>query len=1051
MIPIRARLFLAFSACVWISGCNLTDRPGLSNEPADHPDDSTAPPTSGGPRPNHAPTLGLGVHDLSMLEGESKVVVLRARDEDGDPLTFSIPDLDSLRALFPDGDRAISVVSGGDSLKIAFSPGSRKGNYRFRIVVADTAGGIEEQILTISVGHVNRPPAVSFASPATGTAFRVREGATLKFTVAVSDPDGDPTSLLSLDNPPWPRCGQGSYDTRSGQVTFSPSFQCVAAGETTFADLVFRAQDGGAPAETGQISARITVIDSNSAPQWKTATTSLTGKEGLPIVLDLKPLFAGDGEGDAVSFSSACGSIDSGSLRWTFVPGFRDAGHRECAVTASDSHHPPATAALDVVLDIADSVRKVDVAILSPISGSLVKDSVVKVDWMVGDQKQTDQTSERLLNEGPNVIRRSFRDSLGNSGADSVTVIRDTQGPLPPVISVPGLLNVAYPRWTWHGGGGGDGHFRVRLDKTDPAATMVDWGDTAYVPSHPLAEGSHTLYVQERDAAGNWSALASAAVTLDLTAPVVKIISPATGSWTNSSLIGVQWTVDGVPQVLQILEALPADGPVRITRSSVDAAGNRGADSVLVIRRTAAGAAPILTGTPSPTRAPVWTWTSGGPGGTGTFRLGWSDGIWFATVTTKKYAAAADITEGTQTLFVSESDSAGNWSAAASLAIVVDRTPPVLAISGPAPVAAITSADPALSGTLDEANGPVTVKWSGPGLTAGQAQVSGPAWNLPPLTYPAGDVTVTLTPTDAAGNTGAPAAITIHKRPGIVFVRSGQAGKGTSWQDAYGEVWQAVSGAAAAGGKEIWVSDGQYAVSQDGTGSLDIPSGLAVYGGFPADGTGLTTADRTVADPKSILVSTGTGFAVRMAGNGSTLDGFSIVAADGGLQGDSGNAGSNLLLSAPGGAYPIQIVTGDNGKTFQLKQVRVDGAKQALMAALTVGSKAKVDLVDCAFTGNFASDSGGGGGIWLDTQAKLTATGLTLSGNTVPDTAGALPRQMRVENKATADVKGTVEGDGDGIYVAQGGKAKLNGDDVPPQPAPDKKGKNDSGIVIAVP
>jgi len=949
-------------------------------------------------------------------------------------------------------------VSGGDSLKIAFSPGSRKGNYRFRIVVADTAGGVEEQILTISVGHVNRPPAVSFASPATGTAFRVREGASLSFTVAVSDPDGDATSLLSLDNPPWPRCGQGSYDTRSGQVTFVPSFQCVAAGETTFADLVFRAQDGGDPAETGQIAARITVIDSNSAPQWKTATTALTGKEGLPIVLDLKPLFAGDGEGDAVSFSAACGSIDSASMRWTFVPGFRDAGHRECAVTASDSHHPPATAALDVVLDIADSVRKVDVAILSPVSGSLVKDSVVKVDWMVGDQKQTDQTSERLLNEGPNVIRRSFRDSLGNSGADSVTVIRDTQGPLPPVISVPGLLNVALPRWTWHGGGGGDGHFRVRLDNPDPAATMLDWGDTAYAPSHALSEGKHTLYVRERDEAGNWSSDASAAVTLDLTAPVVKILSPATGSWTNSSLISVQWTVDGVPQTQQISETLSADGPIRITRFALDAAGNRGADSILILRRSAAGAAPILTGTPSPTRAPSWTWTSGGTGGMGTFRLGWSDGIWFATVTDRKYTAAADIAEGPQTLYVSESDSAGNWSAAASLTIVVDRTPPKLAIGGPTPDAAITSADPALSGTLDEANGPVTVSWSGPGLTAGQAKVSGPTWTLPPLAYPAGDVTVTLTPVDASGNTGAPATVAIHKRPGIVFVRKGQAGKGTSWQDAYGEVWQAVAGAAggpaAAGGKEIWVSDGQYATSEDGTGSLDIPTGVAVYGGFPAAGTGLSTADRSVADPKSILVSTGTGFAVRMSGNGSTLDGFSITAADGGLQGDSGNTGRNLLISAPGGAYPIQIVAGDNGKTFQLEQVRVDGAKQVLMAALTVGSKAKVNLVDCAFTGSTASDSGGGGGIWLDTQAKLTATGLTLSANTVPDTAGALPRQMRVENKATADVKGTVEGDVDGIYVAQGGKAKLNGADVPPQPPPNKKGKgnNDSsGIVIVIP
>ncbi len=1056
MIPIPARLILAVSAVVWISSCNLTDRPGLANEPSEQPTDTTTLP-SGGPRPNHAPTMGLGVHDLSMMEGESKVVVLRARDEDGDPMAFTIPALDSLRALFPDGKQAISVASGGDSLKIVFTPGSRKGNYRFRIMVADTAGGVEEQILTISVGHVNRPPAVSFAAPASGTAFRAREGATLRFTVTASDPDGDAVNLLGLDNPPWPRCGKGEYDPRSGQVTFSPSFQCVSAGETTFADLVFRARDGGKPPETGQISARITVADSNSAPRWTAPTATLAGKEGTAISLELKPLFAGDGENDVVSFSAACGSVDPASLRWTFVPGFRDAGHRECPVTATDSHHPPANAVLDVVLEIADSVRKVDVAILSPVSGAVVKDTVAKVEWMIGDRKQSDQTTERLANEGPNVIRRSFRDSLGNYGADSVIVIRDTEGPLPPVITIPALLNVLFPRWTWHGGGGGDGHFRVRLDNPDPGAPMRDWGDTAYVPSRPLAEGIHTLYVQERDAAGNWSPPASAAVTLDFTAPVVKILSPAAGSWTNAGLVTVQWTVDGVAQALQTSETLPADGPVRITRFAMDSAGNRGADSILILRRSAAGAAPILSGTPSPTRAPAWTWKSGGPGGTGSFRLGWSDGVWFATVTDTKYAAAADIAEGPQTLYVSESDSAGNWSAAANLTLVVDRTAPKLAIGGPGPEAAITSADPALTGTLEEANGPVTVSWSGPGLAAGQVQISGPSWTLPPLTYPAGDVTVTLTPVDAAGNTGAPASIAIHKRPGVVFVRKGQAGKGTSWEDAYGEVWQA---AGAAGIKEIWVGDGQYATSQDGAGPFDVPSGVAVYGGFPAAGTGLSAADRSVSDPKSILLSTGTGFAVRMSGNGSILDGFRIEAADGGLRGDSGNTGRNLLLSAPGGAYPIQIVAGDHGKTFRLEQVRVDGSKHALMAALTVGSKAKVDLVGCAFTGTAAGDAGGGGGIWLDTQAKLTASALTLSGNTVPDTAGPVPRQLRVEDRASAVVDGTVEGDAGGIYVAPGGAAKLNGADVAEQSGPGqggggKDGKgggmNDSGVTVVVP
>jgi hypothetical protein len=1045
MIPIPKRTYLAVAA-IFLFACNLTDRPGLDSDPSLKNDTTKTTSGTGGPRVNHAPTLGLGVHNVSMLEGESKVLVLKARDEDGDPIAFTIPNLDSLRALFPDGKKAITVATGGDSLRLVFVPGSSKGNYRFRIVVSDTAGGVEEQLLTISVGKVNRPPSVGFAAPASGTAFRAREGKALEFTVSATDPDGDKVTLLSLSNPPWPRYGSGGYDTRSGKVTFTPSFQAVSAGETTFADLVFKAQDDGSPAETGQIAARITVIDSNSAPRWSTKALALAGKEGQPMVLELKPLYGGDDEKDQVAFTASCGGIDAGSLRWTFTPGFRDAGKRECALTATDSHRPPAASALTLSLDIADSVRAVDVAILSPVSGAIVKDSVVAVEWMIGDQKQTVETTERLATEGPNVIRRSFLDSLGNFGSDSVTVIRDTEAPLAPVISVPGILNIAFPRWSWHGGGGGDGHYRVRLDDPDPAAPMTEWGDTIFAPSAPLPEGRHELFVQERDAAGNWSPAASAAVTLDLTPPVVKILSPASGSWTNASILDVQWTLDGVPQAAQTTEALSADGVLRITRFAFDEAGNRGADSILVLRRSAAGAAPILSGTPSPTRAPEWTWTTGGPGGTGAYRIGWANGAWFDTLSATRYAPPADLPEGPRTLFVSESDSAGNWSAPASLTLVVDRTPPILQITGPGPQAAITSVDPALTGTLEEASGAATVRWSGQGIPAGEAQVTGPYWTLPALAYPAGDVTVTLTPVDAAGNGGSPVSITIYKRPGVVFVRQGATGKGTSWQDAFGDVWQAAALRGSA--TEIWVADGAYATSANGTAALDVPSGVAIYGGFPSAGTGLSTADRSVADPKSALQCSGPagGFAVRLLGDGSVLDGFRIEAAGGALQGDSGNSARNLIIANAGGPAPVEIVTGDHGKTFAMDRVRIEGSGQAAKAALTVRAKAKVTLTGCSITGN-ASAMGGGGGIWLDQEARLTAKDLTLTGNTVADTAGARPLQMHVEDRATADVQGTVEGDAAGIEVVKGGKAKLNGADVPAAPDPKPAPVPDSGAV----
>ena len=1016
-------------ALICVGGCDLSDtRAGLDVLPGDS--DTTGNPQTKGPHVNHAPTLGLGVHNVSMLEGESKVILLRARDEDGDAVRFAIPNLDSLRALFPDGKKAIDIVTGGDSLRIFFQPGSAKGNYRFRIVVSDTAGGVEEQLLTISVGKVNHPPTVSFAAPATGTAFRISEGRTLSLKITATDPDGDAVSFQGLANPPWPRFGKGSYDTKTGVLTFTPSFQCVAAGETTFSDLVFKAVDKGSPAEAGQIAARITAVDSNSAPIWKSADVSLNGMEGREIALDLAGLYLGDEEKDAVSFAATCGAVDE-AQRWAFTPGFRDAGPRECLITASDSHKPPATSTLKVILAIADSVRLVDVAILSPVSGFLTHDSVVAVEWMVGDMKQTTETEERLAVEGPNVIRRSFRDSLGNNGSDSVTIMRDSQGPLAPKVLVPGLLNVAVPHWLLRGGGGGSGHFRVRLDNADPAAAMAEWNDTVYVPSAPLAEGHHVLYAQEGDEAGNWSPVDSGAVLIDMTAPVVHILSPIAGSWTNAATVDVQWTLDGVPQTAQATENLAADGVLRIRREALDSAGNRGADSVLILRRSQAGAAPIVAGTPSPTRAAEWTWSSGGPGGAGVYRIGYAAGVWMDRLTEKRFAAPADIPEGAQTLFVSEADSAGNWSAAGSFAITIDRTPPAVNITGPVADAAITSADPAITGTLSEAVGPVTLGWTGTGIPAGKAVITGSTWSVASIAYPAGDVTVTLTPVDAAGNAGVPVAVTIHKRAGVLFVRKGGTGKGASWRDAYGELWQAV--AARGSASELWVAEGEYPSAADGATALDIPSTLTVYGGFAPDGTGLTPADRAMADPKSVIRCDGpvAGYAVRMLGQTSVLDGFGITATGGGLQGDSDNIARNLRILGAGGAYPLHIVAADHGIAFRLEHSRIEGATKAEKAAVSLGAKAKLNLLDCAIIGNTATGAASGGGIWLDKQATLTATALTLTGNSVPDSAGTRALQVRVEDKGNAVIEGTVDGGAAGIELAPGGKAKLNGVDVP--------------------
>jgi hypothetical protein len=68
-------------------------------------------------------------------------------------------------------------------------------------------------------------------------------------------------------------------------------------------------------------------------------------------------------------------------------------------------------------------------------------------------------------------------------------------------------VNSLMPTLSWSsGGGGGNGNYRVKFNDTDlsTGATPVN-GATSYTSSSALVEGNNTLYVQEQDAAGNWS------------------------------------------------------------------------------------------------------------------------------------------------------------------------------------------------------------------------------------------------------------------------------------------------------------------------------------------------------------------------------------------------------------------------------------------------------------------------------------------------------------------------------------------------------------------
>ncbi len=99
------------------------------------------------------------------------------------------------------------------------------------------------------------------------------------------------------------------------------------------------------------------------------------------------------------------------------------------------------------------------------------------------------------------------------------------------------------PTWTWTPGGGGIGQYRFGF--AEGIWEAVDMAATAYTPPIPLPAGGHTLYVQERDALGNWSASGTHTLTVTDTAPPTgAVVINGNAATTASSTVALALTWD---------------------------------------------------------------------------------------------------------------------------------------------------------------------------------------------------------------------------------------------------------------------------------------------------------------------------------------------------------------------------------------------------------------------------------------------------------------------------------------------------------------------------
>jgi len=155
------------------------------------------------------------------------------------------------------------------------------------------------------------------------------------------------------------------------------------------------------------------------------------------------------------------------------------------------------------------------------------------------------------------LISGTLRDSAGVDATDVLpaqnitsakNIILDGILPNPPIISASTPTFSDSPKWTISSGGGGIGVFRYKLDNSglETGATEITSSvPFDYTPPSALAQGFHTLYVQEKDSSDNWSAISSFSVQIFRIAPSVfgtPVTFTTTPTWTWAGLTGLGGT-----------------------------------------------------------------------------------------------------------------------------------------------------------------------------------------------------------------------------------------------------------------------------------------------------------------------------------------------------------------------------------------------------------------------------------------------------------------------------------------------------------------------------
>jgi hypothetical protein len=271
--------------------------------------------------PANRPPFLQPIGDKTAYESQTLQFTISASDADGDRLAYSVSNLptgatfDSATAIFtwkPDFDQAAAYP-----------------NVHFTVTDNGTPPMSSSEAITITVGNVNRPPAIEPIGPKS-----TLENHRLQFTIEAADPDGDAVTFTSSNLPP-----DASFDPISGTFDWLPGYD--QAGSYT--NVRFTATDNGLPSQSASEAITITINNVNRPPVLD-AIGNKTTIEGQTLSFTVT---ATDPDADVLNYSASNlpeGAVFNGITQtFSWAPTYLQAGvYQDILLAVTDGGFPSA-------------------------------------------------------------------------------------------------------------------------------------------------------------------------------------------------------------------------------------------------------------------------------------------------------------------------------------------------------------------------------------------------------------------------------------------------------------------------------------------------------------------------------------------------------------------------------------------------------------------------------------------------------------------------------------------------------------------------------------